>query len=81
MEWVAFEKLEPFQEAQTAYGFASVVQVLANVHRNKSHRKFDLEDAVIRHGDDPRRELHRVQDWKQMKAIGQMMSAVFSEEQ
>ena len=72
-EWVQFAEFEPFGETREDARFASVVQVLTNVHRNtKLHpRPFELYDCVLTGGDayDEARK-PKQQTWQDMKAIG-----------
>lgn len=79
LEWHAFSELEPFDAERQDIQFASVVQALMNIFRDRKRRTtpFSLDEAVLRFGDAPKRE-NRQKSWQSMKMMGMLMAASFN---
>lgn len=75
-EWLVFNSLEPFLEERVGDLFASVVQLLMNVHRDRRKRRspFDLKAARLYFGDE---NAKGKTDWKlvaeQMRTMATVM--------
>jgi hypothetical protein len=78
LEWHAFSELEPFDAERDDIRFASVVQALMNIFRDRKRRSspFTLDDAMLKFGDAPRRE--RKQSWQSMKMMAILTAAAFN---
>ncbi len=81
-EWLIFSELEPFDSERNDYRFGSIVQVLANAHRDiKKHPKgFTLDDVTLFFGDKERSK-PKPQSWQEMKMIAYQMTALFNKDQ
>jgi hypothetical protein len=73
-EWMVFAELEPFDPEREDQLFASVVQVIANVHRGRNTPAYKLEDARLFFGDAVRVRVQK-RDWRVMKMLAQTMTA------
>jgi hypothetical protein len=79
-EWKLYASLEPFDEERQDLRIASVVQTLAEIHRNSKKRKrpFTLDEARLRFGDTPARvEAPVAKTWQQQKQIGLGIATMF----
>jgi hypothetical protein len=78
LEWHAFSQLEPFDAERDDIRFASIVQALMNIFRDRKKRSspFSLDDAMLKFGDTPKRE--RKQTWQSMKMMAIMTAAAFN---
>lgn len=76
LEWHVYAELEPFEEERQDLRFASIVQTLANIHRDRKRKTqaYTLDEMSLKFGDAPRRPPAR-QDWRAMKMIAQQMVA------
>lgn len=50
--WVAYARMEPFNELRADYRAASVVAMIANVNRGKGQKAVQLEDVMLKFGDE-----------------------------
>lgn len=75
IDWMVFEELEPFGDQKMADMFGSVVQVIANVNRDKKKRPqiYELEDCKLYFGD-AEKPKPKVMPWQQMKAYAQAIA-------
>lgn len=48
MEWMAYARLDPFNELRQDYRIASIVQILANVNRAKHQKAYTLQDVLLK---------------------------------
>lgn len=73
-EWQVFEALEPFDHERLDQLFASVVQVIANAHRDKRRKRgpYTLDDARQYFGDS--RPDKKPLTWQEMKSIARQFA-------
>ena len=80
VEWMAYAQLEPFGEERADYRAASIVAMLANLHRDTTRHPepFALADFLLRFdGEAPTPKKPR-QSWQQQKAIGKMLADLYN---
>jgi hypothetical protein len=74
-EWLAFMELDPIGPQRLERSLGQILQLLANRWRASGQPMLNLDDVLLRFGDDapppPRK-----QTWQDQYAIGQMMSAI-----
>lgn len=51
MEWEHYAALEPFSELRDDYRIASIVQMLANVNRGSKQKAYQLQDFLLKFGE------------------------------
>jgi hypothetical protein len=80
-EWKLYASLEPFDEEREDLRTASIVQTIAEVHRNprKRRKSFSLDDLRLRFGDTPPRaeEAPMAKTWQQQKQIALGIATMF----
>ena len=72
LEWEAYATLEPFNEERQDYRIASICTVLANVNRGKHQRAYEVEQFVLKFGEQPQKA---PKTWQEIMAIGQLFAA------
>lgn len=74
-EWEAYAQLEPFDERRADYRAASIVTMLANLHRGKDQKAYSLEDFVLKFSEQaPKRKQTPEEQFK----ILQLWAAAFA---
>lgn len=76
-DWERYAQLEPFSEARADYRAASIVQILANIHRGEKQKLYTLEDFVLKFGEAESAAPKR-QTWQEQKSVFQVLAAAYS---
>ena len=77
LEWQAYAALEPFGEERQDYRIASICSVMANIHRGSGKRAFEIEQFVLKFGDQPPKQ---PKTWQEIFAIGRMFAVAANAE-
>ena len=48
MEWMAYARLEPFDEVRADYRAASICALLANINRGAKQKAYTIEDFLLK---------------------------------
>lgn len=78
LEWCQFDEIDPIGDVRLDYLAAQITQMVLAVNLAKSATAPTLSDMLLKWGKGSAPE--KKQDWKQMKAITQMIAAAFGED-
>lgn len=87
LDWQMFDELEPIGDIRGDYQAASIVGMLANLHRNteKFPKAFANSLFLLPFGGAPEEATEapkpKKKDWRQLKAIAQSLAAMYNEEE
>jgi hypothetical protein len=74
-DWERYAHLEPFSEVRADYRAASIVQILANIHRGEKQKAYPLDDFVLNFGDV---EPPKKQTWQEQKTLLRIIEAAYA---
>lgn len=70
--WEHYAQLDPFSERRADYRAASIVQMLANIHRGQKQQAYSLQDFLLEF----EVEEKPAQTWQEKLAIAKMWAMV-----
>jgi len=79
-EWLAYARLEPFDEVRADYRAAQVAQMVLLVNLAKDAKLPTLDELLLKFGEvtEPAKASAPM-DWRKMKALTQMLAASYAE--
>lgn len=78
-EWLAYAKVEPFDETRADYRAAQIAQMVLLVNLAKGAKLPTLEEMILKF-ESVQTATEAKPDWQRMKAITQMIAAAYVEE-
>lgn len=87
LDWQTFDELEPIGDIRGDHQAASIVAMLANIHRNtdKFPKPFPVAAFLLNFGGAPELAAElpkpRKKDWRELKAIAQSLATMYNEEE
>ena len=78
-EWIAYARMEPFDETRADYRVAMLAQLLANVNRDPKQKRepFTITDFLLKFGEET--VAKQEPDWRRMKAMAKLITDTYRE--
>ena len=78
LEWMAYAKVEPFDETRADYRAAQIAQMVLLVNLTKGAKLPTLEELVLKF-ESVKESTEAKPDWRRMKEITQMIAEAYKE--